>query len=242
MSQHRGNKTAKLRFCALALALGLVACLPFAAYADEGQAGSWDGSAASSAASSASSASSAASTSSSSSSSSASSAASSVDSDAENVVNPAQRTDSSFIYDTGISALNDTPSLYDGQTVQVMGEAIGDRIVDDSDSAYCWVELSSEDDHSTVSVHMTVEQAGLIDTFGRYGYVGSTLQVRGTYHQVCDEHEGVSDLHATSVELVEKGRVDEKPVSFSDFLPGIVLVCIGAALTGVFYYVREKQR
>ncbi|MBQ3301233.1 MAG: hypothetical protein IJH04_03680, partial [Eggerthellaceae bacterium] len=55
--------------------------------------------------------------------------ATSVDRAPENIVDPTQRADNSFIYDTSISSLFEESSLHDGQIVQVEGEVIGDRIV-----------------------------------------------------------------------------------------------------------------
>ena len=46
----------------------------------------------------------------------------------ENIVDPTQRADNSFIYDTTIESLFAETSLYDGRMVQVVGEVIGDRI------------------------------------------------------------------------------------------------------------------
>ena len=48
--------------------------------------------------------------------------------DDENLVNPQQRPDSSFIYDTSIVDLSGADAYYDNQTVQVTGEVIGDSI------------------------------------------------------------------------------------------------------------------
>ena len=48
--------------------------------------------------------------------------ATSVDANAENIVDPTQRADNSFIYDTTIEALFEQASLYDNRTVQIVGE------------------------------------------------------------------------------------------------------------------------
>ena len=166
--------------------------------------------------------------------------------DDDNVVNEQQLPDSSFVYDTSIMALAGANSSFDNQTVQVVGEAIGDAINADWDGSHKWVTLFARDDKTsqtaTVSVFMTSETAARIDTFGAYGKTGTTLQVRGTFHLVCPEHEGLTDLHADAVTFVEKGSVTEQPFDIGAFLPGLMLVAIGFIMLIVFHQMREGQR
>lgn len=160
----------------------------------------------------------------------------------ENVVNTQQLPDSSFIYDTSIADLNTADAYYDGQTVQVTGEVIGDSIRVGNDDRHRWITLSTVGDSSTISVYMTNESAGKIDTFGSYRATGTILQVRGTFHLVCAEHEGLSDLHAEVVSVVESGVRTEDTFDFNSFIPGIIVVTLGIILTGWFYWLRERRR
>lgn len=164
--------------------------------------------------------------------------------DDENLVNPQQRPDSSFIYDTPISALNSADTYYDNQTVQIVGEATGDAISVDLDGSHRWVSISAEEQGvvNSISVYMTETQASRIDEFGRYGTVGTTLQVRGTFHLVCAEHDGVTDIHAEVVSVVDQSSHHPDVFKPMSFVPGIVMVAVGFALMGVFYFLRERQR
>ena len=159
-----------------------------------------------------------------------------------NLVDPTQRADNSFIYDTSIGAITGQSSLYDNRTVQVEGEVIGDRIAA-GDGNY-WIELSSqdEDDSATISVLMSEDQTAQIDRYGRYGITGTTLQVRGTYHQACNEHEGLSDIHATNSAVVALGVDHPDEFNINAFLPGAVTVVIGIVLLLVFRFARERMR
>lgn len=159
-----------------------------------------------------------------------------------NAVNTQQLPDSSFIYDTSIVDLSTADTYYDGQTVQVTGEVVGDKIADNLNEGYCWVVLSSENDSATISVYMSVESASKIDTYGQYGSVGTTLQVQGTYNLVCEEHDGLSDLHATSVTVVEPGKDVSDSFDFESFIPGIIVTAVGLAMMGIFYWLRERRR
>lgn len=164
--------------------------------------------------------------------------------DDDNVVDEQQLPDSSFVYDTSIMALAGANSSFDNQTVQVVGEVIGDSIREGLDNRHKWITLAAneKDSTSTVSVSMTAEQAAKIDTYGKYGTTGTKLQVRGTFHLVCTEHEGLTDLHADIVTVVEKGKHHEDEFDVNAFVPGAIATALGLALMGVFYYLRERQR
>lgn len=112
-----------------------------------------------------------------------------------NLINPQQRPDSSFIYDSSIIDLSNADSYYDKQTVQITGEAVGDII--DARDGMVWVTLAeaSNSNNASVSVLMTRESASHIDTLGRYGTTGTMLQVRGVFHLACPEDQGLSDVH-----------------------------------------------
>lgn len=160
----------------------------------------------------------------------------------DNAVNTQQPSDSSFIYDTSISALSQANSYYDGQTVQVVGEVVGDSIRAGMSGRHRWITLSTPGDSATISVYMSNESAAKIDTFGGYDTVGTTLQVRGTFHLVCADHDGSSDLHAEAVAVVEPGKSNPDVFDLGAFVPGIVAVAAGLVLLGVFYWLRERQR
>ena len=170
--------------------------------------------------------------------------ATSVDANAENIVDPTQRADNSFIYDTTIEDILAETSLHDGRIVQFVGEAIGDRVLDDASGKYCWVTVESMADGSdaNISVYVTVEQAEQIDHFGRYGVTGTTLQIRGTFNQACSNHEGLVDVHATNVGVMARGVEHPDTLNLSNFGFGIFLIIVGAALMAAFYFVRERMR
>ena len=162
-----------------------------------------------------------------------------------NNVDPTQRADNSFIYDTTIDSLFSQPSLYEGRTVQVVGEAIGDIVAETPlNKKRCWVTLTAIDVNSpaTISVVISTSQKKQIDHLGRYGVTGTILQVRGTYHQACPDHEGIADIHVTTVEAIERGIEHPDLFDLNDFVPGIFTVCLGLILITAYYIVRERTR
>ena len=162
-----------------------------------------------------------------------------------NRVDPTQRADNSFIYDTTIDSLFSQPSLYESKIVQVSGEAIGDIVTEDPlRRKNCWVTLTSIDaaNPATISVLMSREQAAQIDHLGRYGVTGSILQIRGIYHQACAEHEGTPDVHASNTAVISRGSEHPDMFEIEDFIPGAIAVFIGLILMGVYYFIRERSR
>ncbi|MEG0322789.1 MAG: hydrolase [Raoultibacter sp.] len=162
----------------------------------------------------------------------------------ENVVNPQQLPDSSFIYDTTIGDLAAADAYFDNQTVQITGEAVGDLIEDIDQPGWCWVEVGSRNaaSNATVAVWMSRANAEKIDTFGKYGTTGTMLQVRGTFHLVCPEHTGISDLHADYVSVADRGKQHPDTFEPQNFIPGGIVIGLGIVVLGVFYFVRERQR
>lgn len=163
--------------------------------------------------------------------------------DDENQVDTSLLPDSSFIYDTTIYALQHSDTYYEGQTVQVTGEVVGDIIAAEGDDGHKWITVDSLPDERTASVQVYVSesQASNIDTLGRFEQTGTTVEVTGKYHLVCDQHDGLSDIHATSVNVLERGSSSHTSFSFGPFVPAIALLVAGLALYFLYRRKRKEQ-
>lgn len=152
-----------------------------------------------------------------------------------------QLSDSSFLYQTSIADLAQADSYYEGQTVFVQGEVVGDRINDELQPDNCWITLQDSDSSnpSVVSVFMTMDQSKNIDTYGSYGVTGTTLQVRGTFHLECQEHQGMSDIHVEEVSALASGADSKPAIDPKTFGLGIVSVLAGLALLALYHSKRE---
>ena len=160
-----------------------------------------------------------------------------------NLMNPQQKPDSSFIYDTSIGALQEADSYLNNQIVQVTGEVVGDRINAEFNPGFCWIVLQGNDKgRSEVPVFIAKDATDGIDTYGAYGRRGTMLQIRGIFSLSCPEHQGLTDLHADTVSVVEKGSVTEQVFDIGAFLPGLGLVVLGTIMILVFHRMREGQR
>lgn len=161
----------------------------------------------------------------------------------DNLVDPQQLPDSSFIYDTAIADLDKADSYMDGQTVQITGEVVGDRIKAGTDGAHSWLMIEAIDgSYAELAVYVSNAAADLVDTYGAYGRQGTVMQLRGTFNLSCPDHEGLSDLHAEHYAVVSKGSSAPDTLNVAKFVPGAVLLLVGGGLLLVFYRLRERQR
>ena len=160
----------------------------------------------------------------------------------ENRINPSQLPDSSFIYDATISSLEKADPYMNVQTVQEVGEAVVDRVFAEFDPSHSWITLEAVDGtYAEVACYMTTRATDAIDTYGAYGRHGTTLQVRGTFNLACKDHAGLSDLHATSMEVVSAGYENRTPFNMSQVVPGLLLVVLGGLLLLGYRHLRERQ-
>lgn len=152
-----------------------------------------------------------------------------------------QLSDSSFLYETSIADLAQADSYYEGQTVLVKGEVVGDRVNDEFREENCWITLQDDEESPNVlAVSLTKEQTNVIDTYGQYGSTGTQLQVRGTFHLECSEHQGLSDVHADEVSALQPGSSTPEPINYRVLVGAIIACVIGFALL-VLYYVRRER-
>ena len=161
--------------------------------------------------------------------------------DNNNQVDTALVPDSSFIYETSIYALQTSDTYYEGQTVQVTGEVVGDIIDAEGDETHKWITLNSlpDDQPASVQVYVSAEQAALIDTLGRYEKTGSTVSATGKYHLVCDQHDGLSDIHVTSLSVLQPGFSHHTNFAIEPFIPALALVAAGLLL--YLWYRRKRE-
>lgn len=160
-----------------------------------------------------------------------------------NRINTSQLPDSSFIYEVSIEELANADSYLDEQTVQVIGEVVGDRITSETNPKYCWITLQSKDeDDSEISVYMSKSASKAIDVYGAYDKDGTTLQVRGTFYLASEDHQGASEIRAESVSVVSPGQIVEDSGNPKSMQSGLALILVGSLLMLLFNILRERQR
>jgi hypothetical protein len=139
---------------------------------------------------------------------------------------------------TTIPGLSNAGTQIDGQTVTFQGEAVGDII--NADEGHKWLTL--EDEGSTISVYVTDYQANRISHLGRYDQRGSFVEVTGTFHAACPIHDGLTDVHADRLTVLDAGEELESELDFNELKIGGVLLAIGLLLLVLQWRLRERLR
>lgn len=107
---------------------------------------------------------------------------------------------------------------YNGETVTIEGQAIGDLMVR---GTHAWFTVD-DDPYSNKSMEEGGALVGMsnmsmsvwadkIDTenikiLGGYKNKGARVRVTGVFHRACQEHGGDTDIHAFSVEVIGPGH------------------------------------
>ncbi|MEW6553529.1 MAG: hypothetical protein AB1384_04485 [Actinomycetota bacterium] len=135
--------------------------------------------------------------------------------------------------------INDMPA-YDGKEVTITGEAIGDVMLRDG---YGWVTVN-DDIYATRSIEEGGELSGYsnigiavwasrgdleqIEVLGGYKNKGDRVSVTGVFNRACPEHGGDTDIHATSLQVLEQGYPFSHPFAWWKLV--LVLALAAAAL------------
>lgn len=118
--------------------------------------------------------------------------------------------------------LVENAKLYNGKTITVRGEAIGESM---KRGTYSWVNIS--DGTLPMGIWMDSNDAAQISVYGNYHNTGDLVEVTGTFNRACSEHGGDMDIHAQSVKIVKKGTPTPHPVNKRRIIVSIVsTICI----------------
>lgn len=124
----------------------------------------------------------------------------------------------------------------DGIAVVFSGEVIGEDLGSHRD----WKWLNVLEASSAVGVVVPTEWVERIDRFGDYHNNGTRVQVVGVLNIACEEHGGDLDVHADSLEVLERGSDREQEVVIGRLYWAIGLAAVALALA--ITYSRMKRR
>jgi hypothetical protein len=107
----------------------------------------------------------------------------------------------------GTRDLIDRPFEYDGKTVLLEGEAIGESMRRGE-----WAWLNILDGYAAIGVFAPAGELASIESYGSSRGKGDSVRVLGTFRRACPEHGGDMDIHAVSIEIIERGKPTPRPV------------------------------
>jgi hypothetical protein len=113
------------------------------------------------------------------------------------------------VTDTSGAEMASMRSGLDAQRVRFEGEVISEALA--GGVGHVWVNVLSND--VAIGVWMPVEFADELEVFGRFSHTGDRVRITGTFNEGCDTHGGDLDVHATSLELLERGEPREHPAA-----------------------------
>jgi len=105
----------------------------------------------------------------------------------------------------------------DGKVVTFEGEVVSERL--SGGRGYVWVNVLSAG--TAIGVWMPEEIATGIETFGRFSHTGDTVRVTGVFNEGCDVHGGDLDVHATALEVLQRGGRRDLPVEWWKLAAGL---------------------
>jgi hypothetical protein len=156
--------------------------------------------------------------------------------------------------ESGLTSLADVfadPKAYDGRTLTISGEAIGEIVraqgelwVQLNDDAYARRSIAeggkAQGQNVSISVVLPARDASRIEHFGDYGTKGDIIEVTGRFNAVCDRHGGETDFHATSVRVVSRGYRISHPLDVPLAVASILAVLLTATLAAVRRHVMSR--
>jgi hypothetical protein len=132
----------------------------------------------------------------------------------------------------------DAGQRFDGQEVTIEGEVVGDILA--ADGGHKWLML--QNGGATISVLVDEDEVFKITHLGRYNQVGTRIEVSGVFYVDCPEHDGLTDVHATRVVVLDEGFEIESSFDVRQLEFGGVLVVVGLCLLLLHWRLRERTR
>ncbi|MGL4345839.1 MAG: hypothetical protein ACRCTE_11625, partial [Cellulosilyticaceae bacterium] len=129
------------------------------------------------------------------------------------------------------------PEAFDGKTVQVEGEVIGDVMIR-ADNA--WVNIS--DTSGVMGIWLTKEDAKRIHVTGDYKHVGDVIAVEGVFHQSFTAQNGDTATQATKMMIIQEGSMVVRSISDEKAFWAIGLTILVVALNWGRLMLWMKQK
>ena len=126
--------------------------------------------------------------------------------------------------------LIDNAKEYDKKEVIYSGEVIGDIM---KRGGYAWINVS--DGSNAIGIWIPFEETEKIEYTGQYRYKGDTVKIIGIFNRACPEHGGDLDIHAKSIEVIERGHEIKRNTNFYGLIAGAILFIIAMTLTLIIY-------
>ncbi|MCE5192758.1 hypothetical protein LLF88_02250 [bacterium] len=121
---------------------------------------------------------------------------------------------------------------WDGKIISFKGEVLED-VMQRKDGV--WMNLS-DGNNTAMGVFVPKDVAmPSIEYTESYRTVGDVVLITGVFHRTCIQHEGETDIHATSVTVVTPGSVRANPIHSDRVVLFVVLVMLLGIVLWLYY-------
>ncbi len=121
---------------------------------------------------------------------------------------------------------------WDGKTVSFKGEVLQDLMVRADGT---WMNLS---DGNNTAMGVFVPRGVTMPVISRtedYRTVGDVVVITGIFHRVCVQHQGETDIHATSVTIATPGSTKSNPIHLDRVVWFVVLAGLLGLVVWLYY-------
>lgn len=130
-----------------------------------------------------------------------------------------------------VNELIENSADYNGKSVSITGEAIGECLERGNNS---WVNIS--DGSNAIGIWMTKEEAAGITYYGDYKYTGDTLAITGIFYEGCKEHGGEPDIHCSTLIISHTGEMKIEKIPAAK-----ILLAAGFTSLALILYMTYRQ-
>jgi hypothetical protein len=134
-----------------------------------------------------------------------------------------------------INDLIEESFTYDGQTVTLEAEAIGEAL---QRGDFTWINVN--DGTNAIGIWIPSIEAEKIQLYGNYATVGDTISLTGVFHRSCTEHGGDVDIHTNLVIILIPGTIVNHPLSIPKLIWASSLS--GGAIICMILFLHDRQR
>lgn len=136
-----------------------------------------------------------------------------------------------------VQELIDDAKTFDGQTVVIRGEAIGDMM---PRGDFAWINV--EDATGMIGIWLPLEDAQKISFLGSYHSKGDMVEVEGIFVRADQTLYGETAIRAQRFDVVAKGTVISHELNIVKVEASVVLLICAALLWGSREIIRRRRR
>lgn len=133
-----------------------------------------------------------------------------------------------------VNELLNGKQLYNGLLIQFQGEVIGQRL---SKTSHVWVNIMDSDGNA-IGAFMSRELSNSIQHFGTYKTNGDTILIEGIFHTKCEEHGGDTDIHVSTLQILQTGG----PRKTDQIKYYLLIGCFILLVYSLYLFHRKKRR